>query len=204
MVNVILYPSQRAVSSAVEHCFHTAGVTGSIPVPPTKNPPPVQSLIGLFGGSNRGDKLGPKSVHPHCPHRRERGDAVSRTQGKPPPHKSHSHRAPRQLWPKPLIVTSGETPLYGALLTIKSMEKAQHIGSAAGRGVRGMAIVDLCKGTPPPGDRRATRSAGRRDGPSAYRCHDANYPKVIDSTHLTAASSRAVDVAFGNAIVAHP
>jgi hypothetical protein len=26
-----------AVSSAVEHCFHTAGVTGSIPVPPTKN-----------------------------------------------------------------------------------------------------------------------------------------------------------------------
>ena len=25
----------RAVSSAVEHCLHTAGVTGSIPVPPT-------------------------------------------------------------------------------------------------------------------------------------------------------------------------
>ena len=24
-----------AVSSAVEHCFHTAGVTGSNPVPPT-------------------------------------------------------------------------------------------------------------------------------------------------------------------------
>ena len=24
-----------AVSSAVEHCFHTAGATGSIPVPPT-------------------------------------------------------------------------------------------------------------------------------------------------------------------------
>ena len=27
--------SSWAVSSAVEHCFHTAGVTGSIPVPPT-------------------------------------------------------------------------------------------------------------------------------------------------------------------------
>ncbi len=27
--------AHRAVSSAVEHCFHTAGVTGSIPVPPT-------------------------------------------------------------------------------------------------------------------------------------------------------------------------
>jgi uncharacterized LabA/DUF88 family protein len=27
--------SRWAVSSAVEHCFHTAGVTGSIPVPPT-------------------------------------------------------------------------------------------------------------------------------------------------------------------------
>jgi hypothetical protein len=26
-----------AVSSAVEHCLHTAGVTGSKPVPPTKN-----------------------------------------------------------------------------------------------------------------------------------------------------------------------
>jgi hypothetical protein len=30
-----------AVSSAVEHCLHTAGATGSIPVPPTSgNPPP--------------------------------------------------------------------------------------------------------------------------------------------------------------------
>ena len=29
--------ARRAVSSAVEHCFHTAGVTGSIPVPPTKS-----------------------------------------------------------------------------------------------------------------------------------------------------------------------
>jgi hypothetical protein len=28
-------PQKRAVSSAVEHCFHTAGATGSIPVPPT-------------------------------------------------------------------------------------------------------------------------------------------------------------------------
>ena len=28
-------PERRAVSSAVEHCFHTAGVTGSNPVPPT-------------------------------------------------------------------------------------------------------------------------------------------------------------------------
>ncbi len=26
----------RVVSSAVEHCLHTAGATGSIPVPPTK------------------------------------------------------------------------------------------------------------------------------------------------------------------------
>src|SRR5438874_4892752 len=29
--------SKWAVSSAVEHCFHTAGATGSIPVPPTIN-----------------------------------------------------------------------------------------------------------------------------------------------------------------------
>jgi hypothetical protein len=28
-------PPERAVSSAVEHCFHTAGVSGSIPLPPT-------------------------------------------------------------------------------------------------------------------------------------------------------------------------
>jgi 5-methylcytosine-specific restriction protein A len=33
--NVILPRQEWAVSSAVEHCFHTAGVTGSIPVPPT-------------------------------------------------------------------------------------------------------------------------------------------------------------------------
>src|SRR6195256_6998547 len=30
-------PKKWAVSSAVEHCFHTAGATGSIPVPPTIN-----------------------------------------------------------------------------------------------------------------------------------------------------------------------
>src|SRR6267142_531892 len=37
MVDVILSCCWRAGSSAVEHCFHTAGVTGSIPVPPTIN-----------------------------------------------------------------------------------------------------------------------------------------------------------------------
>src|SRR3984957_7847113 len=36
-----------AVSSAVEHCFHTAGVTGSIPVPPTiKSKTYVRSPLG--------------------------------------------------------------------------------------------------------------------------------------------------------------
>ena len=34
-VTRIRFRVSRAVSSAVEHCFHTAGVTGSIPVPPT-------------------------------------------------------------------------------------------------------------------------------------------------------------------------
>ncbi len=34
-VTRIRFPVPWAVSSAVEHCFHTAGVTGSIPVPPT-------------------------------------------------------------------------------------------------------------------------------------------------------------------------
>ena len=29
-------PPKRAASSAVEHCLHTAGVTGSNPVPPTR------------------------------------------------------------------------------------------------------------------------------------------------------------------------
>src|ERR1700683_589260 len=33
----LTHRSNRAVSSAVEHCFHTAGATGSIPVPPTKS-----------------------------------------------------------------------------------------------------------------------------------------------------------------------
>jgi hypothetical protein len=36
---------RRAVSSAVEHCFHTAGVTGSIPVPPTTQRRSVLSLL---------------------------------------------------------------------------------------------------------------------------------------------------------------
>jgi hypothetical protein len=34
-VGLIFWMAKRAVSSAVEHCFHTAGVTGSSPVPPT-------------------------------------------------------------------------------------------------------------------------------------------------------------------------
>ena len=32
---VLITSLYRAVSSAVEHCLHTAGVTGSIPVLPT-------------------------------------------------------------------------------------------------------------------------------------------------------------------------
>ncbi|CAG9258667.1 hypothetical protein BCEP4_2040020 [Burkholderia cepacia] len=35
-----------AVSSAVEHCLHTAGVTGSIPVPPTKTCDKGPALAG--------------------------------------------------------------------------------------------------------------------------------------------------------------
>lgn len=44
------------------------------------------------------------------------------------------------------IGTPGETPLYGALLTIKDLP-GMHIGSAAGRG--GTPIVDLSRGTAP-------------------------------------------------------
>ena len=40
----------RAVSSAVEHCFHTAGVTGSIPVPPTNPSADVSDSGGLHAG----------------------------------------------------------------------------------------------------------------------------------------------------------
>ncbi len=36
---------ERAVSSAVEHCFHTAVVSGSIPLPPTKGTGPHWSRI---------------------------------------------------------------------------------------------------------------------------------------------------------------
>jgi hypothetical protein len=34
-IDLPAFATRRAVSSAVEHCFHTAGATGSIPVPPT-------------------------------------------------------------------------------------------------------------------------------------------------------------------------
>jgi hypothetical protein len=37
----------RAVSSAVEHCFHTAGVTGSIPVPPTTHDFPIKTTTSV-------------------------------------------------------------------------------------------------------------------------------------------------------------
>ncbi len=52
-------PRKRAVSSAVEHCFHTAGATGSIPVPPTiqnnnlgKFPQPVSLELGQIWWPN--------------------------------------------------------------------------------------------------------------------------------------------------------
>ena len=46
--------SKWAVSSAVEHCFHTAGATGSIPVPPTiqdKNLGKFPQLVSLEFGT---------------------------------------------------------------------------------------------------------------------------------------------------------
>src|SRR3981081_3017569 len=42
-------PKKWAVSSAVEHCFHTAGATGSIPVPPTKNQALTKLILRSYG-----------------------------------------------------------------------------------------------------------------------------------------------------------
>lgn len=64
------------------------------------------------------------------------------------------------------IATPGETPLYGALLTIKGMDSAFHIGSAAGRG--GSAIVDLSKGTAPYARLLAQVTAAKGLSPGAY------------------------------------
>src|SRR3569833_3438466 len=55
----------RAVSSAVEHCFHTAGVAGSVPAPPTNkrsrvfhlmpdSPVKLGSPAFLWAGAARG------------------------------------------------------------------------------------------------------------------------------------------------------
>ena len=38
----------RAVSSAVEHCLHTAGVAGSNPAPPTKKIKHLAERLGAF------------------------------------------------------------------------------------------------------------------------------------------------------------
>src|SRR5262249_34790677 len=40
-------PQSGAVSSAVEHCFHTAGATGSIPVPPTIQNNSLERILEL-------------------------------------------------------------------------------------------------------------------------------------------------------------
>jgi hypothetical protein len=50
-VDVILRAHSWAVSSAVEHCFHTAGVTGSIPVPPTIQTHSIQTVTRYFSVS---------------------------------------------------------------------------------------------------------------------------------------------------------
>ena len=38
----------RAVSSAVEHCLHTARVAGSIPAPPTRHKKPATCRVSLL------------------------------------------------------------------------------------------------------------------------------------------------------------
>ena len=56
LTGFLLFPRFRAlwaVSSAVEHCLHTAGVTGSIPVPPTIFPGRLHSAGNLGAGSRR-------------------------------------------------------------------------------------------------------------------------------------------------------
>jgi hypothetical protein len=45
----LLVAKKWAVSSAVEHCFHTAGATGSIPVPPTNNQALTKLFLCLYG-----------------------------------------------------------------------------------------------------------------------------------------------------------
>ena len=57
LTGFLLFPRFRAlwaVSSAVEHCLHTAGVTGSIPVPPTIFPGRLRSAGNLGAGSRVG------------------------------------------------------------------------------------------------------------------------------------------------------
>ena len=49
----LILPLQWAVSSAVEHCLHTAGVTGSIPVPPTMNQAAFRQAAFFFSGVRR-------------------------------------------------------------------------------------------------------------------------------------------------------
>ena len=56
-VDVIL--AWRAVSSAVEHCFHTAGVTGSIPVPPTTL---KQAVFDIFAHPQLETPYGPPTT----------------------------------------------------------------------------------------------------------------------------------------------
>ena len=52
--------NQRAVSSAVEHCFHTAGVTGSIPVPPTIEIKKLQGRCAISASTSGGARRCPR------------------------------------------------------------------------------------------------------------------------------------------------
>lgn len=167
------------------------------------------------------------------------------------------------------IDVPGETPLYGALLTIKTLDNALHVASAAGKG--GTDIADLSKGSEPYARLLAQVTAAKALSPGAYSvlgviwmqgesdpnnfnygaqfaqlvmdidsdiravthqgsiqfyvcttdlpeiaaqqkavaaanpnvhiaCDDNDFAKS-DGTHLTAASSKAVGVALGNAIM---
>lgn len=83
------------VSSAVEHCLHTAGVTGSIPVPPTRFEGPTMRRPFCFPASaSRLDPLPSSFIPSH----------LSRPACRLPSHASRFFRPFPSLWrPAPCV-----------------------------------------------------------------------------------------------------
>ena len=182
--------SRRAVSSAVEHCSHTAGATGSIPVPPTNNFPARVMRSSRRSCECRRDRI-PFSRNAACPssrpHLRWACSVPARARGRHPPVRSrHGGRGPRRRG----LRRARERRVDGA------DQSGGHdaAGGPAGRwsARRCSTAISSSRPAAAPRARSARRTAARRpDSTASFRAAACSTPTAFRAISSSASRPRA-------------